>query len=70
MLELNGSQLSFIWRPFSRKINDISQSISVDDEGDVWACREESAYTLKVILVSGQHAEKVGWTDTNHHENK
>lgn len=57
---------------FPEKINDISQSISIDDEGDGLAEKNNQHILFESHLgQGGQHAEKVGWTDgPNHHENK
>jgi len=57
---------------FPEKINDISQSVGIDDEGDGLAEKDNQHVLFESHLGQGsQHAEKVGWTDRpNHHENK
>jgi len=57
---------------FPEKINDISQSVGIDDEGDGLAEKDNQHVLFESHLgQSRQHAEKVGWTDRpNHHENK
>ena len=57
---------------FPEKINDISQSVGIDDEGDGLAEKDNQHVLFESHLgQGGQHTEKVGWTDgPNHHENK
>lgn len=57
---------------FPEKINDISQSVGIDDESDGLTDKDNQHVLFESHLGQGrQHAEKVGWTDgPNHHENK
>ena len=57
---------------FPEKINDISQSVGIDDEGDGLAEKDNQHVLFESHLGQGsQHAEKVSWTDwPNHHEDK
>ena len=57
---------------FPEKINDISQSVGIDDESDGLADKDNQHVLFESHLGQGrQHAEKVGWTDgPNHHENE
>ena len=57
---------------FPEKINDIGQSVGIDDESDRLAEKDNQHVLFESHLgQGGQHAEKVGWTDgPNHHENK
>ena len=57
---------------FPEKINDIGQSVGIDDESDRLAEKDNQHVLFKSHLgQGGQHTEKVGWTDgPNHHENK
>ena len=57
---------------FPEKINDIGQSVGIDDESDGLAKKDNQHVLFESHLSQGgQHAEKVGWTDRpNHHENK
>ena len=60
------------WDHFPEKINDIGQSVGIDDESDRLAEKDNQHVLFESHLGQGrQHAEKVGWTDgPNHHENK
>ena len=57
---------------FPEKINDISQSVGIDDESNGLTDKDNQHVLFESHLGQGrQHAEKVGWTDgPNHHENK
>ena len=57
---------------FPEKINDIGQSVGIDDESDGLTEKDNQHVLFESHLGQGrQHAEKVGWTDgPNHHEDK
>jgi len=57
---------------FPEKINDIGQSVGIDDESDRLAEKDNQHVLFESHLgQSRQHAEKVSWTDRpNHHEDK
>ena len=57
---------------FPEKIDDIGQSVGIDDESDGLTDKDNQHVLFESHLGQGcQHAEKVGWTDgPNHHENK
>ena len=57
---------------FPEKINDIGQSVGIDDESDGLTEKDNQHVLFESHLSQGgQHAEKVSWTDgPNHHEDK